>query len=69
MPDKQKAGSAPPPHLPGPQKSADDPPIEDELLDAQDEYGVDAFTAGVGAEAVKQMLIDLDLDQEKEDLL
>src|ERR671921_258629 len=42
---------------------------EDELLDAQDEYGEDAFTAGIGAEAVKQMLIDLDLEQEKEDLL
>ncbi len=26
---------------------------EDELLDAQDEYGEDAFTAGIGAEAVK----------------
>src|SRR5688500_11515345 len=42
---------------------------EDELLDAQDEYGEDAFTAGIGAEAVKQMLVDLDLAQEKEDLL
>ena len=42
---------------------------EDELLDAQDEYGEDAFTAGIGAEAVKQMLIDLDLEQEKADLL
>src|SRR6187431_657070 len=42
---------------------------EDELLDAQDEYGEDAFTAGIGAEAVKQMLMDLDLAQEKEDLL
>jgi len=42
---------------------------EDELLEAQDEYGEDAFTAGIGAEAVKQMLIDLDLEQEKEDLL
>src|ERR671917_2003018 len=42
---------------------------EDELLSAQDEYGEDAFTAGIGAEAVKQMLIDLDLEQEKEDLL
>jgi len=42
---------------------------EDELLDAQDEYGEDSFTAGIGAEAVKQMLIDLDLAQEKEDLL
>src|SRR5690554_2572806 len=42
---------------------------EDELLDAQDEYGEDAFTAGIGAEAVKHMLMDLDLVQEKEDLL
>jgi DNA-directed RNA polymerase subunit beta' len=39
---------------------------EDELLDAQDEYGEDAFTAGIGAEAVKQMLIDLDLEGERE---
>ena len=38
---------------------------EDELLDAQDEYGEDAFTAGIGAEAVKQMLIDLDLEGEE----
>ena len=42
---------------------------EDELLDAQDEYGEDSFTAGIGAEAVKQMLMDLDLVQEREDLL
>src|SRR6186997_375512 len=42
---------------------------EDELLDAQDEYGEDAFTAGIGAEAVKQMLMDLDLDGEREQLL
>jgi DNA-directed RNA polymerase subunit beta' len=42
---------------------------EDELLAAQDEYGEDAFTAGIGAEAVRQMLIDLDLAGEKEALL
>ncbi|UUL82856.1 DNA-directed RNA polymerase subunit beta' [Sphingomonas sp. S1-29] len=42
---------------------------EDELLDAQDQYGEDAFSAGIGAEAVKQMLIDLDLEGEKRDLL
>src|SRR5678810_974729 len=42
---------------------------EDELLSAQDEYGEDAFSAGIGAEAVKQMLIDLDLAGEKEQLL
>src|ERR687895_1917593 len=42
---------------------------EDELLEAQDEYGEDAFSAGIGAEAVKQMLIDLDLEGEREVLL
>ncbi|MBX3564125.1 MAG: DNA-directed RNA polymerase subunit beta' [Sphingomonas sp.] len=42
---------------------------EDELLDAQDQYGEDAFSAGIGAEAVKIMLMDLDLEGEKRDLL
>ncbi|MBB3764230.1 DNA-directed RNA polymerase subunit beta' [Sphingomicrobium lutaoense] len=42
---------------------------EDELLEAQDEYGEDAFSAGIGAEAVRTMLMDLDLEQEREDLL
>ena len=42
---------------------------EDELLDAQDEYGEDAFSAGIGAEAVKHMLMSLDLVQERTDLL
>jgi DNA-directed RNA polymerase subunit beta' len=42
---------------------------EDELLSAQDEYGEDAFSAGIGAEAVKHMLMDLDLAGEKEILL
>ncbi|HEU4958613.1 MAG TPA: DNA-directed RNA polymerase subunit beta', partial [Sphingomicrobium sp.] len=42
---------------------------EDELLSAQDEYGEDAFSAGIGAEAVKHMLMDLDLVGEREDLL
>jgi len=42
---------------------------EDELLEAQDEHGEDAFTAGIGAEAVRRMLEDLDLEGEKEELL
>jgi DNA-directed RNA polymerase subunit beta' len=42
---------------------------EDELLDAQDEYGEDAFSAGIGAEAVKYMLMSLDLVQERDDLM
>jgi DNA-directed RNA polymerase subunit beta' len=42
---------------------------EDELLEAQDEYGEDAFSAGIGAEAVRVMLQDLDLVGEREQLL
>ncbi|KRB79807.1 DNA-directed RNA polymerase subunit beta' [Sphingomonas sp. Root710] len=42
---------------------------EDELLEAQDEYGEDAFSAGIGAEAVRRMLEELDLEGEKEELL
>ena len=42
---------------------------EDEMLEAQDEYGEDAFSAGIGAEAVKIMLQDLDLKQERDDLM
>src|SRR5881409_567976 len=42
---------------------------EDELLSAQDEYGEDAFSAGIGAEAVRTMLMDLDLEGEKKALL
>ncbi|MEN9924927.1 MAG: DNA-directed polymerase subunit beta, partial [Pseudomonadota bacterium] len=42
---------------------------EDELYEYQDEYGEDAFSAGIGAEAVKHMLMSLDLEQEKVDLL
>jgi DNA-directed RNA polymerase subunit beta' len=42
---------------------------EDELLDAQDEYGEDAFTAGIGAEAIRKMLEELDLEGEREELL
>ncbi len=42
---------------------------EDEMLEAQDEFGEDAFTAGIGAEAVKQMLMDLDLERERDDLM
>ncbi|GGD85687.1 DNA-directed RNA polymerase subunit beta' [Tsuneonella deserti] len=42
---------------------------EDELLDAQDEYGEDAFSADIGASAVKTMLMDLDLEGERDALL
>ena len=39
---------------------------ENEYYDAQDEYGEDAFTAQIGAEAIKTMLLDLDLEEERE---
>ena len=42
---------------------------EDELLDAQDEYGEDAFTAGIGAEAIRGILENLDLAGERDQLL
>jgi DNA-directed RNA polymerase subunit beta' len=42
---------------------------EDELLDAQDEYGEDAFSAAIGAEAVRTMLAELDLEAERDALL
>ncbi len=39
---------------------------EEEFLDAQTEFGEDSFTAGIGAEAVREMLINLDLEAEVE---
>ena len=38
---------------------------EEEYYDAQDEFGDDAFEASIGAEAIKKILEDLDLDQER----
>ena len=39
---------------------------EDEFLEAQAEFGEDSFTAGIGAEAVREMLMNLDLEAEIE---
>ena len=41
---------------------------EEEYLDYQDEYGEDAFTAMIGAEALKSMLSAIDLESEREKL-
>ncbi|MEO1562590.1 MAG: DNA-directed RNA polymerase subunit beta' [Pseudomonadota bacterium] len=41
---------------------------EDEYLDAQDTYGEDAFNAGIGAEAIREMLSNIDLEAEAEQL-
>ncbi len=42
---------------------------EEELAKYQDEYGEEAFTAGIGAEAVLEMLKNLDLELEKKNLV
>ncbi|MCC1494988.1 DNA-directed RNA polymerase subunit beta' [Cognatishimia sp. F0-27] len=41
---------------------------EEEFLDAQDQYGMDAFTANIGAEAIREMLAAIDLEAEAENL-
>jgi len=41
---------------------------EEEYLDAQDQYGADAFTANIGAEAIREMLAAIDLEQTAETL-
>ncbi len=41
---------------------------EEEFLDAQDQYGLDAFQAGIGAEAIREMLMAIDVESEAEKL-
>ena len=41
---------------------------EEAFLDAQDSYGEDAFRAGIGAEAIREMLAAIDLELEAERL-
>jgi len=41
---------------------------EEEYLDAQDQYGADAFQANIGAEAIREMLAAIDLESEAEKL-
>ncbi|MEM7719855.1 MAG: DNA-directed RNA polymerase subunit beta', partial [Pseudomonadota bacterium] len=41
---------------------------EEEHMDAQDAYGMDAFTANIGAEAIREMLAAIDLEAEAEQL-
>ena len=35
------------------------------MAKAQEEFGEDAFTAGIGAEAVREILVNLDLKKSK----
>ena len=41
---------------------------EDEFLDAQDEFGEDAFSAAIGAEAIRELLSSIDLEAERDKL-
>ena len=41
---------------------------EDEYLQAQEEYGEDSFTAGIGAEAIREILAAIDLEAEADRL-
>ena len=36
---------------------------EDEYIKAQEKYGEDGFTAGIGAEAVREILLSIDLEK------
>ncbi len=42
---------------------------EEELIKYQDEHGEESFTAGIGAEAILEILKSIDLEQEKENLI
>ena len=39
---------------------------EEELIKYQDEYGEEAFTAGIGAEAILEILKSINLEEERE---
>ena len=41
---------------------------EDEFIDAQNEYGADNFKVGIGAEAIRLLLEELDLDELSESI-
>ena len=41
---------------------------EEEFMDAQDAFGMDAFEADIGAEAIRKMLSNIDLESEAEQL-
>ena len=41
---------------------------EEQFIDYQDEYGEDSFSAAIGAEAIEQMLLSIDLDSDYQQL-
>ncbi len=38
---------------------------EEDYIKAQEKYGADSFTASIGAEAVREILLNIDLEKEK----
>ena len=48
--------------------SEDELMTEEQYIDAQDEYGADSFTAKIGAEAIRDLLLSLDLEKIAADL-
>ena len=42
---------------------------EEELIKYQDQYGEESFTAGIGAEAILEILKSIDLKEEREKFL
>ena len=42
---------------------------EEELIKYQDQYGEEAFTAGIGAEAILEILKSINLEEEKTNLI
>ena len=41
---------------------------EEQYLEAQEEHGIESFTAGIGAEAIRQLLSEINLEAERERL-
>ncbi|MGF1620047.1 MAG: DNA-directed RNA polymerase subunit beta' [Rhodomicrobiaceae bacterium] len=41
---------------------------EEDFMKAQEEYGEDSFTAGIGAEAIRELLIGMDLERIRDEL-
>ncbi len=41
---------------------------EEQFIDYQDEYGEDSFSAAIGAEAIEQMLLNIDLEEDYKQL-
>src|SRR5688500_5483768 len=41
---------------------------EEEFLKAQEEYGEDSFTGGIGAEAIRDLLLAMDLEKLRDDI-